>query len=290
MRNQRGNVSAHEMKPRTESGVHSTASDVQSGASGRVLVVVVGGLDPTGGAGVVRDLLTARTLNARVRLVPTAWTAQSAASGVTAIEPRDPDAVEAALREAIDAGRDPSVRFAVKIGMLANLAVAGAVARGLEDFRGPVVFDPVLGASSGGSLFAGDPADLLPLATGATVFTPNAGEAAVLTGRAVVDLKDAEEAGQALIRGGAAAVLVKGGHLTGDLAVDLLVTPGQSRRFEATRLSGPPVRGTGCALATAIAVALGRGLPLEAAIADAKGWLHTAIASAVAVGGERHLS
>jgi hydroxymethylpyrimidine/phosphomethylpyrimidine kinase len=269
-----------------EGAMGASAAD----ALGRVLVVAIGGLDPTGGAGVVRDLLTARTLRERALLVPTAWTTQSAATGVTGIEPRAPEALEAAVRGALDVANHPATRFVVKIGMLANSAGAAAVLRGLGDFDGPIVFDPVLGASSGGSLFGGNPADLLPLGARATLFTPNATEAAALTTRIVADLTDAEEAARVLVRGGASAVLLKGGHLTGDAAVDLLVTPERVRRFEAKRLGGPPVRGTGCALATAIAVALGRGLPLEDAIAEAKAWLHGAIADAVGVGDERHLS
>ena len=238
----------------------------------------------------VRDLLTARTLNARVRLVPTAWTEQSAATGVTGVEPRDPDALAAALRAAVAGGERSAPRFAVKIGMLPNPASAAAVLRALRDFDGPVVFDPVLAASSGGSLFRGTPAELLALGARATVFTPNANEAAVLTNRGVASVTDAEAAGRVLVQGGASAVLVKGGHLMGDVAVDLLVTPDRARPFAAKRLLGPPVRGTGCALGTAIAVALGRGLPLDDAVEEAKVWLHGAIADAVAVGDEHHLS
>lgn len=256
-----------------------------------VFVVVLGGVDPTGGAGVVRDLLTARTLNARAWVVPTAWTEQSAAGGVSSVEPRDPVALESALHAALSVGRDQAGgTVAVKVGMLPDVGAVEAVARGLRNFDGPVVFDPVLGASSGGALYRGDPSDLLPLGARATIFTPNATEAARLTKRAVVDLAGAEEAGNALLRGGASAVLVKGGHLNGALAVDLLVSLGGVHRFEAPRLPGPPVRGTGCALGTAIAVALGRGLSLAQAVGAAKTWLHGAIAGAIAVGDERHLS
>lgn len=254
-----------------------------------VLVVAVGGLDPTGGAGVVRDFLTARTLNARVRLVPTAWTEQSATGGVSSVEPRAPGALEAALGGALAAG---PAAIAVKVGMLPDGFALEAVVRALRNFDGPVVFDPVLGASSGGALYRGDLTALLALGRRATLFTPNAVEAARLSKRDVVepvDPREAEQAGQALVLEGVPAVLVKGGHGDGALAVDLLVRPGGVRRFEAARLPGPSVRGTGCALATAIAVALARGMDLERAIGGAKAWLHEAIAGAVAVGDERHL-
>jgi len=259
-----------------------------------VLVVAVGGLDPTGGAGVVRDFLTARTLRARVRLVPTAWTEQSAARGISSVEPRDPTALEAALRAALTPQPGPSVtEIAVKVGMLPNGAAVDAVVRALRNWVGPVVFDPVLGASSGGALYQGDPAVLLELGQRASVFTPNALEAGRLSKRDIaepVDLVEAERAGHALVRQGVPAVLVKGGHVRGALAVDLLVSAAGVRRFEAPRLPGPSVRGTGCALGTAIAVALARGLTLERAVAFAKAWLHGAIAGAIQVGDERHLS
>jgi hydroxymethylpyrimidine kinase/phosphomethylpyrimidine kinase len=260
-----------------------------------VLVVAVGGVDPTGGAGVVRDLLTARTWGARVRLVPTAWTEQSASGGVSSIEPRDPAALgralEAALAEARAAAATEQIPAAVKIGMLADATAVGAVVEALSSFDGPVVLDPVLGATSGGALFQDLPEALMPLARRATLVTPNAPEAAALTGHAVVDLEDAERAARELVHQGARAVLVKGGHLlTGDTAVDVLVTAaGSSRRFAASRVTGPAVRGTGCALATAIAVGLGRGLALADAVIEGKRWLRDALTRAVAVGPDWHI-
>lgn len=251
------------------------------------LVVAVGGLDPTGGAGVVRDLLTARTLGARVQLVPTAWTVQGAATGVRSVEPRQPAALTTALRQALDQAPPGT---AVKLGMLPDQAAASAVLEGLREFGGPVVFDPVLGASSGGALYAGDARELLALAARATLVTPNAGEAERLTGERVADLDDAGRAGRVLIEAGAPAALIKGGHLSGHEATDLLITRGHAKAFASPRLPGPSVRGTGCALATAIAVALARGQHLEAAIGEAKAWLHQALQRPVAVGDEWHLS
>lgn len=251
------------------------------------MVVAVGGFDPGGGAGVVRDLLTARTLGARVRLVPTAWTAQSPRTGVRSVEPRQPAALAAALGEAL---AEAPPQTAVKLGMMPDQAVARAVLDALRGFAGPVVFDPVLAASSGGALYAGEPKELLALAARATLVTPNAGEAERLTGEPVADLGGAARAGRVLIEAGAPAALVKGGHLSGEQAVDLLITVHGTRPFAAPRLGGPSVRGTGCALATAIAVALASGQPLEAAVAGAKGWLHQALRHPVSVGDEWHIS
>jgi hydroxymethylpyrimidine/phosphomethylpyrimidine kinase len=246
-----------------------------------VRVVAIGGLDPGGGAGLVRDAATARALGAGVSLIGTAWTDQSR-QGVRGFEPRPP----AALRDAAEGALAGAA--AVKIGMVGAPALVEVLLEVLSGFAGPVVFDPVLAASSGGSLFRGQPADLLPLVRRATLTTPNLAEAAALTGMPVGDPAQAGAAAQALLAAGAPALLVKGGHLA-DAATDLLVTRSGERAFEAQRLPGPSPRGTGCALATALAVLLGRGLSLEEAVAAAKGWLHERIRGARMVGDERQL-
>jgi hydroxymethylpyrimidine/phosphomethylpyrimidine kinase len=101
-------------------------------------------------------------------------------------------------------------------------------------------------------------------------------------------MEDAARVGRLLVEAGAPAVLVKGGHLAGD-AIDVLVTGAGEERFTAPRIPGPSPRGTGCALATALAVELGRGRPLREAVTAAKGWLHEQIRAARAVGGEWQL-
>jgi hydroxymethylpyrimidine/phosphomethylpyrimidine kinase len=248
-------------------------------------VVAVGGLDPTVGAGLVRDLLTAEALGARAMLVGTAWTRQDE-NGVKGVEPRFPDMVRAGLEQALAAC--PPRRTAIKIGMVAMGGIAAAIVAGLETWRGPVVFDPVLGASAGGPLYEGSPADLLPLVRRATLVTPNLAEAAWLTGLAVETLDHARHAAQVLAGWGPAAVLAKGGHLPG-AATDVLRSAAGERLFEGTRLPGRNPRGTGCALATAIAVGLARGQPLEQAVDAAKVWLAGRIQAAVTIGGARYL-
>jgi len=251
------------------------------------VVVVVGGVDPGGGAGLLRDVATAMALGARAHAVGTAWTEQDAR--VHRVEPRAPAAVGEALARAVAAG--PA---AVKIGMAVGPATAAAILEALAGFAGPVVMDPVLATSRGGMLWDGQPRELLPLARRATVVTPNAGEAAALAGRAVSGEADAQAAALELReRDGLAGVLVKGGHLpapgAGAEVVDLLVTASGTARFGHPRAPGPSPRGTGCALATAIAVELGRGRGLEDAVAAATAWIARAIAGARDAGGERHL-
>jgi hydroxymethylpyrimidine/phosphomethylpyrimidine kinase len=250
----------------------------------RPVVLVAGGLDPGGGSGILRDALTARARGARPAVVGTAWTQQG--SGVHRVEPRSPADLLAAVRQALAAGA-----VAVKVGMVPSAGAVAALLEGLEDFAGPVVVDPVLASSRGGALWAGTDEELLPLLQRATLVTPNAREAAALTGVSVLDAEGAARAGTTLMVRGVRAVLVKGGHLgtAGEPITDTLVEPGRIHRLEHPRLGGGDVRGTGCALATAIAVELGRGASLLAAIEAATDWLAGAIATAVDAGGERHL-
>jgi hydroxymethylpyrimidine/phosphomethylpyrimidine kinase len=247
---------------------------------------VIGGLDPGGGSGLLRDVATATALGARPHAIGTAWTEQS--PGVHGFEPRDPEALVGVLARAV-AGLAPA---AVKIGMAVGPETAIALLDGLAAFAGPVVVDPVLATSQGGPLWLGAPRDLLPLLRRATVATPNAVEASALAERPVSTLAEAEQAGQTLVqRDGIAAVLIKGGHLdpSGAGMTDLLVTRDGARPCRHPRLSGPTPRGTGCALATALAIALGRGQALADAIQTATSWLTAAISAAVPVGSERHL-
>jgi hydroxymethylpyrimidine kinase/phosphomethylpyrimidine kinase len=281
-----------------------------------VSIVVVGGVDPGGGAGLLRDVATATVLGAHAHSVGTAWTEQG--EGFHRVEPRAPEAVGAALARAL---ATPTRRpAAVKIGMAVGPGTAAALIEALVDFAGPVVVDPVLATSRGGPLWAGAPRELLPLLRRATLVTPNAVEAAALSGLPVTTVAEAEAAGRHLVEvEGLLAVLVKGGHLadSGASVTDLvlrkgrwkgpldpprarptgqspssltrLVTAAAATHYPHPRLAGPSPRGTGCALATALAVELGRGRPLGQAIETAIGWLATAIAAAEEVDGERHL-
>lgn len=247
--------------------------------------MLVGGLDPGSGAGVARDLLTATALCARGVVVGTAWTEQGSPSEST-IEPRAPERVQAALASAL--ARVGEVGSAVKIGMVATAPIAQAIKLALASYAGPIVYDPVLRASSGDSLYDGDRDAILALARRATLLTPNLGEAAWLLEQPVRSESDARAAARSLRALGVAAVLVKGGHLEGD-ATDVLLSSAGESLFSSPRIAGPSPRGTGCALATAIAVGLARGEPLELAVASAKTWLTRQIAGARTVGDERHL-
>ncbi|HSN92523.1 MAG TPA: hydroxymethylpyrimidine/phosphomethylpyrimidine kinase [Anaeromyxobacteraceae bacterium] len=239
--------------------------------AGRPRVLVVAGLDPTGGAGLVADLEAARAVGADAFLVASALTAQGP-RGARGFEPAGEGMVLAQIDALLD-GAGPRERpRAVKTGMLGTAGVARALARRLSEpplARAPLVVDPVLAASSGAVLFdpggAGAAAALAPLLARARLATPNLPELEALTGRDVSSDEGAIRAARELP---ARAVLVKGGHRAG-APVDLLVEGRRVTRFPGRRRRGT-ARGTGCRLASAIAGMLARSANLEEAIRAAK--------------------
>lgn len=229
-------------------------------------VLLIGGIDSGGGAGLLRDAETVREHGFTARVAVTAVTAQTDRA-VSAIHPVPVETLVAQIKAACRSG--PVA--AVKIGMLGNAGIVRAVAAHLP--KVPVVLDPVLASSSGTPLLDEDGiavllADLLPKTT---LLTPNLVEAVRLT-QSGGGPAPARPAGQAarLIAGGARAVLIKGGHGTGDLARDLLFQPAApSIAFVGPRIAGRR-RGTGCTLASAIACGLAAGRTLEDACRQAK--------------------
>jgi hydroxymethylpyrimidine/phosphomethylpyrimidine kinase len=234
-------------------------------------ILVVAGLDPSGGAGLVADLEAARAAGADAFLVAAALTSQGP-RGARGFEPVS----ERCLLDQIDAlvdGAAPAERpRAVKTGMLATGRLAAALATRLRERpleRVPLVVDPVLGATRGGALFdpGGMPAGraLEALLERARLATPNLPELAALTGLDVSTDDGAVRAARALP---SRAVLVKGGHREG-APVDLLVERRRVTRFVGRRREGT-ARGTGCRLASAIAALLAQGATLEEAVRGAK--------------------
>jgi hydroxymethylpyrimidine/phosphomethylpyrimidine kinase len=232
-------------------------------------VLVIAGTDSSGGAGLTRDVATLTHFEVEALCAVTAVTAQTDAA-VTAVAKLPAALVTAQIASALATGR---VR-ASKIGMLGGADIVAAVSAALPPReRLPLVLDPVLAASSGGELLdasgrAALRAQLLPRTT---LLTPNIDEAAALLGEAPAISEDQLIAqGRALCALGPTAVLMKGGHARGTLATDwLIATDGSVRSFSAARvMSGR--RGTGCALASAIAAGLAAGLGLAAACEQAK--------------------
>jgi hydroxymethylpyrimidine/phosphomethylpyrimidine kinase len=237
---------------------------------GRVLIIA--GSDSGGGAGVQADLKTVTALGAYGACAITAVTVQDTLA-VHDIFPIPVSIITAQARAVLDdIGAD-----AIKIGMLGSAEVVEAVARLLDTVPNtPAVIDPVMVAKGGESLLAGGaPAALRErLVPRAALLTPNAPEAAALTGLAVASTDDLRRAGEALLRLGARAVLMKGGHIAGPSVVDILTTAAGETTFEGPRMAGPHTHGTGCTLASACAAGLAQGMTLEAAVARA--WAYTA--------------
>jgi hydroxymethylpyrimidine/phosphomethylpyrimidine kinase len=231
-------------------------------------VLVVAGLDPTGGAGLLADLEALGAAGVRGWAVASALTAQGP-RGARGFEP----ASEAMLLAQVDALLDGAERpRAAKTGMLATAGLVRALAERFARaplVRVPLVVDPVLAASSGAPLLdagALAPGDALgPLLARAALATPNLPELAALTGD---DVSTDEAAIRAARRLPARAVLVKGGHRAGP-PVDLLVQGRRVTRLAGRRRAGT-ARGTGCRLASGIAGLLARGASLDEAVRGAK--------------------
>ncbi len=250
-------------------------------ATGRVLVVA--GSDSGGGAGIQADIKAITALQGYAATAITALTAQDT-TGVHGVFPVPPEFIQSQMRIVLgDIGAD-----CIKTGMLHSAEVIEAVCRVLEtDGAGvPVVVDPVMMAKGGAALLEDDAVETLrrrivPLAA---VLTPNLPEAEALTGLAIADTDDMEKAGLALLRLGAGAAFVKGGHMTGEMIHDVLVSADGVEIFIAPRTETVHTHGTGCTLASAIATGIAQGMALRDAVARAQAYVHEAIRRAPGLG------
>jgi len=236
-------------------------------------VLLIGGSDSGGGAGLQADLRALYAHGVAGACVVTAATAQNPAA-VRALNALPARQVMAQL----DAVLDDLDIAAIKIGMLGNAAIARAVYQRIRDCRVPIVLDPVMIATSGGRLASGAAVhvlrdQLLPLAT---VVTPNLPEAAALLGRPLPSLREREAAARALVAMGSACALVKGGHGDGAHLVDIVAGHERIERHSARRLA-IVAHGTGCTYASAIAAGLALGADPFAAIAQAHAYLQAAL-------------
>ena len=245
------------------------------------VALTIAGSDSGGGAGIQADLKTFEALGVWGTTAIVAVTAQNTL-GVQAFETLPASLVQAQVRSvAGDIGID-----AAKTGMLATAELVEAVAEVLEAVgRPPLVVDPVFVSKHGDTLLADDAVGalrerLLPLAS---VVTPNIPEAEALTGVAITDRDGMVAAASAL--GGAGTVMVKGGHLGGDVSPDLVWSEGKATWLEADRIPGRHTHGTGCTLSAAITAELAKGMdPADACVAG-KRFVERAIAAGVALGG-----
>jgi hydroxymethylpyrimidine/phosphomethylpyrimidine kinase len=274
----------------------------------RPIALTIGGSDSGGGAGIQADLRTFAAFGVYAASAVTALTAQNT-RGVRAIHFPPPGIVGAQIEAVLE---DFAVA-AIKIGMLGSAEIANVVAerlsspgwKGRESLLPPgeggpigrsqerpsrdglrgrmrafLIYDPVMTASSGDALSGVGFVEviahkLLPLVD---CLTPNLAEAAALLGEPIAQSEaDMTRQGEALLKLGLRAVLMKGGHLDGDETVDLLVTENAVRRFAAPRLASKNLHGTGCTLSSAIAANIVLGAPLPEAVAAAKAFVRQAI-------------
>ena len=252
-----------------------------SGAPPRVLTIA--GSDSGGGAGIQADLKSMLANGVHGMSVLTAITAQNSL-GVQGAWEVPEEQVVAQFRSVVD---DIGVD-AVKTGMLASASMVRVVAsllRSLPDGV-PVVVDPVSVSKHGDALLAEDAmeavrSEIVPLAT---VLTPNLTELGPVAGIELHTLEDRELAAKTLLDAGAAWVLVKGGHDTGPLAVDVLHGPGVRQEFSGPRADNRHTHGTGCTLASTIASFLARGHDVPTAVEAAKQYISGAVAAGYALG------
>lgn len=232
-------------------------------------LLIIAGSDSGGGAGIQADVKTVTMLGGHAMTAITAITAQNTL-GVTAVHSVPADMVIAQIDAvASDIGVD-----AIKIGMIGSAEIAARVADRISHIGAPIVFDPVMVATSGAALADADTiAAFARLMEMATLTTPNLPELAALGGEAeAVRL--------------ARHVLIKGGHAEGDILVDRLVDrTGEVMRWEDARIETAHTHGTGCTLASAIATGLGQGLTLEDAIGRARQFVRAALLAAPGFGG-----
>jgi hydroxymethylpyrimidine/phosphomethylpyrimidine kinase len=231
-------------------------------------ILIASGLDPSGGAGFIADVRGAERAGVRPIGVLTALTVQDT-RGVRRAAAVDPELLAEQLACVLS---DVEVT-AVKIGLVADVATARILADALALTRAPVIWDPVVTATAGGSMTADSLGDLAAiLGPESALVTPNLFEAAELLGRDVGASRATigSDASLELASSLGCAVLLKGGHADGDEVVDIVARDGVTRELRYPRLGGPSIHGTGCFLSTAVAVEMARGLELDAAIDAAR--------------------
>jgi hydroxymethylpyrimidine/phosphomethylpyrimidine kinase len=239
-------------------------------------VLSIAGSDSGGGAGIQADLKTFSALGCFGMTAITALTAQNT-QGVRAIHGVPPEM----LRDQIDAVVEDIGVHAVKIGMLHSPEIVHTVARAIDRHALPhVVLDPVMVATSGAVLIDSPAIAVLvgELFQRAALITPNLDEASLLVGRALATEADMQAAANELLAKGAHAVLLKGGHLTGNVVSDLLLTAtGLVHWMRAPRIPTPNTHGTGCTLSSAIAAHLALGMGLVDAVEAARLYVRAAL-------------
>ena len=248
---------------------------------GRVLIAA--GSDSGGGAGIQADIKAVTALGGYAMTAVTALTAQNT-RGVFGIH----EVPVAFVRQQLDLLMDDLGADVIKTGMLHSGPVIDAIVDMVEEkaMHIPLIVDPVMVAKGGHPLLDPDAMQVLKarLILRAHLLTPNLPEAELLTGMTIKDVDDMHHAAEMLLSLGPPAVLLKGGHLQSDTVVDLLATENGVRVFKSPRINSKSTHGTGCTLASSIAVGLAQGMTMEKAVERARKYVNTAIATAPGYG------
>lgn len=239
-------------------------------------VLTIAGTDPSGGAGIQADLKTFAALGCYGMSVITALVAQNTC-GVRAIHSVPPDFVKAQLLAVLE-DIEPD---AIKIGMVHSVELVDTIAGVLANYPSiPIIFDPVMIATSGHRLIEEDTiaaivSKLFPLAR---LITPNMDEASLLAGIPVKTINDMYEASALIMAMKPKALLLKGGHLQSEKLTSMLVdNNGLVQEYYSDKIVTKNMHGSGCTLSSAIAAFIARGFSLTDAVAEAQDYVHGAI-------------
>ena len=245
-------------------------------------VLTIAGSDPSGGAGIQADIKTITSMGGYAMSAITALTVQNTL-GISDVHIIPANIVAKQIDAVItDIGVD-----AVKTGMLANGEIVRTVATQLITHKvKKIIVDPIIKATDGVSLLATDSLNalrdcLLPLAY---VITPNIPEAEIITGIKIINTETIHAAAKAIHNLGAKNVVIKGGHSSGENAVDVLYDGHDFYELVSVRIDTKDTHGTGCTFSAALATTLAQGKDLRQALKDAKEFTHIAITNSFRVG------
>jgi hydroxymethylpyrimidine/phosphomethylpyrimidine kinase len=256
------------------------SSNAQGSPENVAVALTIAGSDSSAGAGIQADLKTFSTLGVYGLTAVTCIVAETPGK-VSRIEP----ASARIVREQIEVLAKSFPIGAIKTGLLCTAEIVSAVAKAIRDLNKrlppgiPLVIDPVFVATSGDPLLQPAAIEIYEkeLFTLANLITPNLGEAERLTDTKIKDRQAMRRAGKKLAKKFGTAILLKGGHLPGDRAVDLLFANTKVIEFSAPKVFGVATHGTGCTYSAAITAGLAKGLSLETAIMRAKKFVTEAI-------------
>ena len=238
------------------------------------VAITIAGSDSGGGAGIQADLKTFAALQVHGTTAITSITAQNTYS-VTKVVDLPPDMVVEQIKVVYeDMGID-----AGKTGMLHTSEIIESVAEAVSELGFPLVTDPVMIAKSGARLLREDAVETMvkKLFPVAKIVTPNLREAEALTGIKIRSIDDMKRAAEVIRDYGPEVVVVKGGHLTGDKAIDIVYDGKEFKKLEATKFSDETTHGTGCSFSAAIAAYIARGYDVIEAISNAKKFISISI-------------